>query len=173
MSFEPGDRLFASLWDLRPPEYAKVRMFGKIVETPRWQRSFGKPYFYSGMQHDASPIEHPYLLRLLDFVRRDSGRDYQQILMNWYLDGRHYIGPHADETKHLVPNSTIYSFSFGAERTFRVTKKDDGSLVADFPMAHGSFLLMGGEMQKWYKHQVPKCASVRSPRINVTFRLFK
>lgn len=175
---------FKSLWDTHPEEFNEVKMFGKMVLTPRWQQSYGQPYYYSGLMHEALPIEHPYLKRLLAWVNKHSGKEYKQVLVNWYKDGTHYIGPHSDDETQLVKCSAIYSFSYGQTRIFRITSKadkKDKTLSAkerfrkDVTLTHNSLVIMGGEMQKYYHHEVPKRAAstTPNPRINITFRLFK
>lgn len=165
---------FKQLWDLHPVEYGKVKIGGSVIPTPRWQESFGESYYYSGMMHDANPIEHPYMVKVLDWIRKDSGENYRQLLVNWYKDGQHYIGPHSDDTRQLIPNSAIYSFSFGQSRDFVVTSKKDKSFKLTLNLKNNSLIVMGGEMQTYYKHSVPKKAiSVApKPRINITSRLF-
>jgi alkylated DNA repair dioxygenase AlkB len=115
---------------------------------------------------------------LLQWVKDHSGFDYNQVLVNWYQDGNHYIGPHSDDETQLVPGSSIYSFSFGQERDFVVTSKKgvlETPFHESFAMKDNSLLIMEGDMQKNFKHQVPKRATskVPHPRINITFRLFK
>ena len=166
---------FEEIWNLHPEQRSKVRIGGQIVEVPRYQESFGQDYYYSGMLHRAHPITHPYLKKLLQWVRQHSGQPYSQILINWYQGGDQYIGEHADDTTQLVPNSSIYSFSFGQERDF-VVKSKKGLQPLEryvFPLPNNTMAIMGGEMQKYYKHSVPKRKRATGRRINITFRLFK
>jgi len=77
-----------------------------------------------------------------------------------------------DDEPGLVKNSAIYSFSFGQARDF-VVKSKDKTFRKVFKMVDNSLIIMGGEMQKYYKHSVPKrsvkkCAKTR---INMTMRL--
>jgi alkylated DNA repair dioxygenase AlkB len=37
-------------------------------------------------------------------------------------------------------------------------------------LGHGSLLLMGGESQHFWEHQLPKTKKIQTPRINLTFR---
>lgn len=166
--------LFEELWNLHPMEKGKVKMAGKLVDTPRWQQSYGQSYYFSNMLHAALPIEHVYLQKLLKWVCHDSGNPYKMILLNWYESGDHYISGHSDDETQMVPNSAIYSFSFGQERDF-VVKSKQGSFRKVFSMRNNSLIVMGGEMQKHYTHAVPKRALSKCPnrRINITMRLFK
>jgi alkylated DNA repair dioxygenase AlkB len=184
---EVSKDLFSKIWELHGKEYQKVKIYGKEVRTPRWSDSFGKSYHFTGMNHKARSLDlndysNPdekeaiqYLLSLLDWVKKHSGKEYNQVLINWYKDGNHYIGPHSDDESQLVPNSSIYSFSFGQTRDFIVKSKTDSSFKEVFEMKNNSLIIMGGEMQKRYKHEVPKRTPSKAPlpRINITFRLFK
>ena len=178
-----GEKEFGEVWNLHPVEFATVNVYGE-KKTPRWQQAFGRDYSFSKTDHKASPLTHPYLLRLMDWssahCREKLSFDatYNSCLINWYEDGNHYIGPHSDGETDLVPNSPIYSFSFGQERTFRVTKRENQKFdfeTLDIEMKNNSLLVMGGEMQKHFKHAVPKRSANKCPgrRINVTFRQFK
>jgi hypothetical protein len=37
-------------------------------------------------------------------------------------------------------------------------------------LEHGSLLVMKGETQRFWKHQLPKSRKVSDPRLNLTFR---
>ena len=94
------------------------------------------------------------------------------MIINWYLDGNNHISAHSDDETQLVPKSSIYSFSFGATRDFVITSKKEDYRLA-LPLEHNACIIMGGEMQTYYKHAVPKRLKVKEPRINVTMRLYK
>ena len=163
--------IFERLWNLHPDELGKVKLFGKIIDTPRYQKNFGESYYYTGLVHPANPITDTYLQELLNWVRTHSGKDYRQMIINWYRDGNDYIGPHSDSLNGLVQNSAIYSISFGATRDFIITSKEGDARIC-LPLEDNDLLIMGGTMQIYYKHEVPK-AKDKGKRINITFRLLK
>lgn len=167
-------KTFNELWNLKPENRGSIKMYGKEIEIPRWQLNLGQDYSFTGKLHKSQgPINiHPYLVKLQEWVNKDSGLQYQQCLINFYTNGTEYIGPHSDDETQLVHSVPIYSFSFGSPRDFVVQgKESDYRLV--IPMHDNSCLVMNGEMQKHFKHSVPKRLKVKNPRINVTFRLFK
>lgn len=168
------EEMFESLWCLHPVDRGTGYIFGKKVEFPRWQQSFGQSYYFTGMTHKAREIEHPYLIKLLHYVNIHSSQKYNQILINWYQDGNDYIGPHSDDESQLVYGSSIYSFSFGQERDFIVHSKEDKYRQV-VPMPNNSLIIMSGDIQKHYKHSVPKrtVKKCSKRRINITCRLFK
>ena len=173
--------LYDEIWDMHPETRARGTIFGKEFDFPRWHKSYGQTYNFNGMTTEAEPIKHPYMKKLIQWVRDFSINisngeklNYQQLLINWYGNGDDYIGPHSDSEKQIVPNSPIFSFSFGQERDF-VIKSKDKSYRKVIKMRHNSLIIMGGDMQKYYKHSVPKRAKSKCPgtRINITMRLFK
>lgn len=179
---------YDDLWDTHPEEHGKVRVYGKEHDAPRYFATYGKSYTFSKTEHHALPLDNPMLVRMLDWVDRHAHHKfdvpddvhYNQVLVNWYVDGNHYIGAHSDSEKELVENMPIYSFSYGAERVFRISAKDkeetvgiNGEKYLDISMPDGSLLVMGGRMQKHYKHEVPKSKKVTTSRINITMRIFK
>jgi alkylated DNA repair dioxygenase AlkB len=165
---------FKELLSMKPKERGKVIVFGKEFDVPRWQKSFGESYRFSGLEHKAGKIESgTYLERLLNWVRKTTNLNYSQALINWYINGTEYIGSHSDDMSQLVANSSILSFSFGATRDFVIKSKTDKKFRLCIPLKNNTCVVMGGQMQKHYKHEVPKRLKVKEPRINITFRLYK
>jgi alkylated DNA repair dioxygenase AlkB len=174
VEIQATDTEFQYLLSLKPKERGKVKVYGKVYDVPRWQKSFGRAYYFSGMMHDAGMVEREsYLEKLLHWVQRDSGFPYNQILINWYMDGTEHIGAHSDDTTQLVPQSKIYSFSFGAIRDFIIKSKHDPNKSFTLALQNNSCVIMGGFMQNHFRHEVPKRLTVKEPRVNVTFRLYK
>ena len=103
------------------------------------------------------------------------------MIINWYMNGDHYIGPHSDNEKGLVSNSSIYSITLGPDcvrefiienkKTSKTSKTSSSSFKDTIKLRHHDVLIMGGTMQKHYKHSIPKSKRVQGPRINITFRL--
>jgi alkylated DNA repair dioxygenase AlkB len=69
----------------------------------------------------------------------------------------------------LVSGAAIASVSFGATRRFDLRHRDGGQLSLD--LEDGSVLLMVGELQQHWKHQIPVQRKIKAPRINLTFRV--
>jgi alkylated DNA repair dioxygenase AlkB len=59
----------------------------------------------------------------------------------------------------------IASVSLGAERLFRL-KAQNGAVAFAERLPHGSRLIMAGQTQKNFMHEVPKEPYVVQPRIN-------
>jgi alkylated DNA repair dioxygenase AlkB len=92
---------------------------------------------------------------------------FNAVLCNLYRDGNDSVGLHADAEPEMGP--IIASVSLGAERLFRLKRKD-GSVAFAKALPNGSLLIMAGETQQNFKHEVPKQPRITTPRINLTFR---
>lgn len=92
---------------------------------------------------------------------------YNAVLCNLYRKGTDSVGLHADAEPEMGP--VIASVSLGAERLFRLKRLNGGVVFAE-RLAHGSLLIMAGETQKDFRHEVPKEPEVSEARINLTFR---
>jgi alkylated DNA repair dioxygenase AlkB len=151
-------------------------IFGKSITVPRKMAYFGNfSYRYSGSSKRGQGWPE-WLTPLKTSVEDFLGTTFNYALMNYYKDGTDYIGYHSDDERDLMSGSVIASISFGAERDFlfkrRYAKTFTGKKenVTKLRLAHGSMLTMGGTTQSEYKHSLPKRASCKTSRINVTFR---
>jgi alkylated DNA repair dioxygenase AlkB len=168
---------FNELWDEHPAVFARVIVYGIEHPTPRWSQSYGRAYIYSGVKHEALPIPS----NLAPLVQWANGLGYpgsfNQVMVNWYESGLHYIGKHSDSEAQLIPGLPIVSISLGAERKFRIRDKQTGAIVSDIPLPNLRVLVMGGAMQREFTHEVPKMtgrtAGTTGRRINITFRQFR
>ena len=85
---------------------------------------------------------------------------YNAVLCNLYRNGNDSVGLHADAEPKM--GSVIASVSLGTERLFRF-KGQNGAFAFAERLPHGSLLIMAGETQKNYKHEVPKEPDVAQP----------
>lgn len=171
--FKPEDsnehlaRLIAEI----PWEHDETVMFGKRIVTKRkvaWFADGGRAYAYSGTEKRAHGwTEH--LLSLKAAAEMLSGVACNSCLLNLYHDGSEGMGWHSDDERSLQPGAPILSLSFGAVRKFSFKHKRTKETVSVF-LDNGSLLVMGGETQKHWHHQLPKTSKVSSPRVNLTFR---
>jgi alkylated DNA repair dioxygenase AlkB len=92
---------------------------------------------------------------------------YNAVLCNLYRNGNDSVGLHADAEPEM--GSIVASVSLGMERVFRL-KREDGTVAFSERLPHGSLLIMAGDTQRNFKHEVPKEPHVTQPRINLTFR---
>jgi alkylated DNA repair dioxygenase AlkB len=153
-----------------PWEQRSVRLFGKSVPQPRLVAWFGDDgsYTYSGLRLGPHPWPSSVqeLRRLCEGV---AGTRFNSGLANLYRDGKDTVAWHADDEPELGDRPTIASLSLGAARRFDLRHRETGETVRTVLPA-GSILVMSGESQRAWIHQVPRMAKVSEPRINLTFR---
>ncbi|MDO9554324.1 alpha-ketoglutarate-dependent dioxygenase AlkB [Rhodonellum sp.] len=149
-----------------------IWMFGKKVMQPRLTALYGHPeisYGYSGIEMKPFPWTD-FLLEIKNRIEKEAGVIFTHVLLNHYRDGKDSMGWHRDNEKVLGPNPVIGSVSFGANRNFQLRHYLDKQHMISLDLSHGSFLLMKGETQHHWEHQIPKTAKIIGPRINMTFR---
>lgn len=94
------------------------------------------------------------------------------MLLNLYRDGKDGMGWHSDNEKELGKQPIIASVSFGGERRFLLKPRDKKDATREeIILTHGSLLIMAGETQEYWLHQIPKTSKSVAPRINLTFRV--
>ncbi len=169
-AFAKADTLFSTLLEETPWRQNKITVYGKEYDEPRLTQLYGSvDYGYSGIKF--KPLDWtPTLAQIKADVEQAAQADFNVCLINLYRDGSDSNGWHADNEKELGQNPVIASVSLGQERFFHLRHNDNKELKFKFPLTHGSLLIMAGETQHTYKHQIAKTARKILPRINLTFR---
>lgn len=151
-----------------------MNMYGKQVEFPRltaWYGENDKPYSFSGITL-APKIWTKELLEIKEKLESLSKVKFNSVLLNRYRSGNDSISWHTDAEKELGQNPVIASVSFGATRKFQLRHKETKEKL-EIELTHGSLLVMQGELQHFWQHQIPKTKKDISERINLTFRVIK
>jgi len=151
----------------------KMKLYGKEINLPRktaWYGDQDKSYTFSGIHLDPEPWT-PTLLQVKQRIEEVSEVEFNSVLLNLYRHGNDGISWHTDAEPELGENPVIGSVSFGGARRFMFRHRQDQDLKAEVELTHGSFLLMAGETQHFWQHQIPKTSRKVEPRINLTFRV--
>ena len=153
-----------------------IKIFGKVYPQPRLTALFGnndKAYSYSNI----TMRPHEFSKELLEMKQKIESVcdrvEFTSCLLNLYRDGKDSNGWHSDDEKELGKNPVIASITLGQERYFHLRHKKDKNLKHKMLLGHGSLLLMKGETQHYWQHQIPKTAKAIGERINLTFRVIK
>lgn len=155
-----------------PWEQRQGKLYGKAYQQPRLVCYMSnQDYTYSGLEYKAKPIPDQ-LQAIIQRFHHDTGYTVNAVLANKYRNGHDYVSMHADDEKSIIPDSPIYSLSLGATREF-VLAHNSGLEKLTLHLTHGSLLVMGKDVQRNYKHGIPKRLRVKEPRINLTFRCMK
>ena len=149
----------------------KLVMFGKEITTKRKVAFYGDSlmsYTYSNKTKQALTWT-PLLMEIKQLATSQTGSNYNACLLNLYHDGEEGMGWHSDDEKEIIPNSSIASLSFGAERKFAIKHKATNQ-THSILLENGSLFEMLGSFQKHWLHSMPKSKKIIAPRINLTFR---
>lgn len=168
----PAAALFAQLLDAVSWEVHRIRLFGRLVDSPRLSCWIGDPeasYRYSGTRFAPHPWP-PALLPLRARLAAETGVAFNSVLANRYRDGHDAMGWHSDDEKELGPRPLIASLSLGAPRRFVLRHRSEPGLRQALELSPGGLLLMGGDTQRLYRHALPRTARPVGERINLTFR---
>ncbi|APY07657.1 alpha-ketoglutarate-dependent dioxygenase AlkB [Winogradskyella sp. J14-2] len=169
---QESDNYYRIIKDETNWQHDDITVFGKTYKQPRLTALFGETnqtYSYSNITMHPEAFTKD-LLNIKSKVEKFSDETFNTLLINLYRDGSDSNGWHADNEKELGKNPIIASVSFGEERPFHFkhrTIKDERHKII---LEHGSLLLMKGEMQHYWLHQIAKTKRHIQPRINLTFR---
>jgi alkylated DNA repair dioxygenase AlkB len=147
-------------------------MAGKSVQSPRlvaWYGDAGAVYRYSGTHYKALPW-HSALYEIKQRLVNEFSTPINSVLANLYRHGKDSVGWHADSEKELGKQPTIFSLSLGASRFFDYRLKGQSDSKQRIELNAGTLLIMQGDFQHYWQHQVPKQLKITEPRINLTFR---
>nr|WP_321236059.1 alpha-ketoglutarate-dependent dioxygenase AlkB [uncultured Psychroserpens sp.] len=149
-----------------------ITIYGKTYKQPRLTALYAtneKPYSYSGltMQPNLFTLE---LSQIKSDIEKEIHHQFTTVLLNLYRDGKDSNGWHADNEKALGKDPIIASVSFGETRRFHFKHRQLKDERHKMDLSHGSLLVMKGEMQDYWLHQIAKTKKTIGERINLTFR---
>ncbi len=128
-------------------------------------------YAYSGQITDVQSLT-PDMRDLLISVNKALDTAFNGILINRYADGQDYISAHSDNERGLDKRrKCVACIAYGPGiRKFRIRHKEDNHIVLDHLHQPCSLLVMDGDFQSQYKHEIPVEKKVKGERISLTFR---
>jgi len=158
-----------------PWQQDDIKVFGKVYPQPRLTAFYGhgqKTYSYANITMNTRPFSKE-LLDIKTLIKNKAEVEFNACLLNLYRNGKDSNGWHSDDEKELGENPVIASISLGQDRFFHIRHKKHKELKHKLLLQHGSLLLMRGETQHHWHHQLPKTAKHIGERINLTFRVLK
>ena len=133
----------------------------KVLNNFRYCQVYGRSLF------DSLPIS-PFLQRYVDWVSDKEGIEYNSVVVNWYDgDYNHYIGWH-----RYSDESNVYTISFGSGRMFMI-RSNNNCIDSYMHSTHNSYIVMGGNFQKEFTHNIQNTKKEKEKRISITIRRFK
>jgi alkylated DNA repair dioxygenase AlkB len=167
-----ADAAFVALIDEVPWTQHSIRLFGRLQPSPRlssWHGDADAAYRYSGVRH-APQAWTPTLKALRMQLEIALGERFNSVLCNRYRHGQDSMGWHADDEPELGPQPVIASVNLGATRRFDFKRRDRSSQRYSIELRHGALLVMMGDTQALWLHQIAKTRAPVSERINLTYR---
>ncbi len=166
-----SDHLFNTLLNNLAWQEEQIFLYGRWIKVPRlmcWYGDKEASYYYSGVIHHPLPWTKP-MVEIKQKIESKFLFSFNSVMANLYRNGSDSMGCHADDEKELGKNPTIASLSLGEERLlkFRHNKHKETQNIV---LSHGDLLLMSGEIQHHWKHELPKTKKKKTERINLTFR---
>ena len=171
---EESDSYFRLLKENILWKQESMNMYGKRINFPRltaWYGDNDKPYSFSGITLTPHPWT-PELSEIKNKIEPKAKAVFNSVLLNRYRDGNDSISWHTDAEPELGKNPVIASVNFGATRNFQLRHIETKEKI-EIQLVHGSLLIMQGELQHFWQHQVPKTSKKVNERINLTFRVIK
>lgn len=139
-------------------------------------------YKYSGTIAKATPLHvHPIIHDLMKRVNKYLQTNFNGILINYYVDGTKYISAHSDtetdlaesESNEIIcyPGGVVAALAFGkGERMFKIRDISTKKEVTRHTHRSCELLVMDGNFQKDFTHEIPKQLRIKDSRYSLTFR---
>lgn len=166
-----ADELYAKYIKEAKFEQYKIEMYGKIIPQPRFQLAVGDETVSNHRYSGTSIPIHPWLpevKEIADRIMAETGTKINSCLLNYYVDGSHYIGYHSDRETKKEFNNIVITVSLGGTRRFYFQRKSDKKIIKT-ELHSGDLVIMKGRTQELYKHTIPKQAKAQA-RISLTYR---
>ena len=180
--FDYTQELYPYLKKLPLVERPPIKIYGRECRQARDVGFFSNEsigYNYSNQIILSTKFDnYPWLLELMIKVNGSLGSKFNGLLINRYRNGNDYISAHSDDESGLDPNLKIVAgIAYGpkdGERIFRIRKKTSekttNPIELDIINNSKMLLVMQGDFQKEFTHEIPKQTKVKGERYSVTFR---
>ena len=150
----------------------------RVENTPRfecWMNDYNLPYTYGtgrGVRtYEPLRFWTPEVNTVREILDTAFNTTFDCCFVNGYIDEKHQLGWHADDSPEMDPAHPIASVSFGAARDIWFRKNGEkGMATKGVNLSHGSVVMMRAGMQAEWEHRIPKASYPCGPRISMTFR---
>ena len=123
----------------------------------------------------------PAAQRIKERVEEVIEQQLNHALIQYYRNGKDFIGEHSDKTLDVLIGSNIVNYSLGAARTMILKHKTQAGLKQRFKMPHNSLFILGWRTNREWFHAIrqdnrldrdkdPDELAFSSQRISLTLR---
>lgn len=153
--------------------HPEINIYGKVAYQHRSVGFFTddnkvKGYRYSGQIMKSQRLSN-IMKNIINKVNLLLKTKFNAILLNYYANGNEYISAHSDSATGLK-NNIIASISIGKDRTFRIRNKKTKDIVIDIQTYENGIIIMSGNFQEEFTHEIPIEKEIIEPRWSLTFR---
>jgi hypothetical protein len=120
---------------------------------------------------DEEPTGKPVgktIYSIMKHINKVSSDELNSVLLNAYRDGNDSISAHSDQ-EIIPPNNEVYALSLGESRTMHFVSLDKTD-KHKIEIEHGDLLIMSGDTQQYYTHEIRKQPTKKNLRVSLTFR---
>lgn len=170
------DDYYDILKDVFTYEKPPIKIMGRDCHQQRnvsFYSDESQGYKYSGQTMKSLALSNVELFPLLlDSINESLNTNFNGILVNRYIDGSNYLSAHGDDEDGLDKNNKIVAgLSYGpGVRKFRIRDKKSKEIILDYEQKPCTLLVMQGEFQKEFTHEIPKQLKIKEERISITLR---
>jgi len=185
---------FEKVWELRLPGLGKVyhkdgpvaahRLYASFGKTPA-RRSGSTTYMFSadGIATKSAARSIPKMFRpILDHLNTLHGHGaYNQLVVNWYCEGRNYTPFHMDCLDGMIDKATVATVTLVDEKVadaesrrlvFKPAQNSAPNLHLRIPTTNGQIIIFGGDALTKWRHGIPKTKGDVARRISLSFRSY-
>lgn len=169
--------IYDDLVDLYCEHEPEITVWGKLCHQKRdvgFYSDVSNGYKYSStISRSHSLSEQPLLTELLTELNKYLETNFNGILVNRYKNGTKHIGAHSDDESGLSKKDKMVAalaYDRNGTRTFRIRNKKTKEIVLDIQHEPCMLIVMEGEFQKEFTHEIPIQKRVSGERISLTFR---
>lgn len=148
-------------------EWVKSKEWNTDMKS-RKTLSIGKAYNYNQMVYPETEIGLVWR-RFCERIEILLGWLPNNMLGNWYPDGKSKMGWHSDDVSILEENTGVAILSLGYPRVIQFRPINNKEEITGLTLEHGSLFYMTSELQKHYQHCIPEMENA-TDRISLTFR---
>lgn len=137
------------------------------VESGHSVLAFGESYPYPGYR---GPAKCPPIPDMIKDISERLETPINQCLVNCCNDENSYLPEHADDEPCIVPNSTIYTLSLGAQRKI-IFRNINSTSTIEYTALPCSLYSMTRSSQNIWRHRIDHEPYNIGTRFSLTFRL--
>lgn len=160
---------FEALLHVTPWKHEHIKILGKETLQPKLTAWYGDNILHASAFSEQTEPWNNYLIAIKQRVEDFTNIKFSHALLNLYRNGKDHVNWHRNNEKTLGINPAIALITFGATRVFEFRHYNNLKNKISIELPNGSLLLMLGETQYYWEHQVP-AVKKSAPRISISFR---